>query len=71
MSYVSNTNSSVKTLINEKMRCLDDFGICEYDDRSMRHTLKKLISDNPDKDPQELIDYYCRPMIYNKVWSYE
>lgn len=28
MSYVSDCNKSIKTIINEKMRCLDDFGVC-------------------------------------------
>ena len=63
MSYVSNCNKSIKTIINEKMHCLDDFGVCNYNDTEMREK-------NTDKTPQEAIDYYCRPLIYNKVWSY-
>ena len=70
MSYTSNCNGSIKTIINEKMRCLDDFGICSYNDTEMRDRLKKAIVKYPDKTPQEAIDYYCRPLIYNKVWSY-
>ena len=70
MSYLSNGNKSIKTIINEKMRCLDDFGICSYNDKEMRDQLKKAIAKYPDKTPQEAVDYYCRPIIYNKVWSY-
>ena len=70
MSYTSNGNKSIKTIINEKMRCLDDFGVCSYNDKEMRDRLKKAIAKYPDKTPQEAIDYYCRPLIYNKVWSF-
>ena len=70
MSYTSNCNRSIKTIINEKMQCLDDFGICSYSDAEMRDRLKKAIAKYPDKTPQEAVDYYCRPLIYNKVWSY-
>ena len=70
MSYVSNCNKSIKTIINEKMRCLDDFGICSYKDTEMREKLMEAITKNPDKTPQEAIDYCCRPLIYNKTWSY-
>ena len=70
MSYTSNCNGSIKTIINEKMHCLDDFGVCSYNDKEMRDRLKKAIEKYPDKTPQEAIDYYCRPLIYNKVWSY-
>ena len=69
MSHISNGNKSIKTIINEKMRCLDDFGICSYKDTEMREKLKKAIAKYPNKTPQEAIDYYCRPLIYNKVWS--
>ena len=69
MSYTSNGNKSIKTIINEKMRCLDDFGVCSYNDKEMRDRLKKAIAKYPDKTPQQAIDYYCRPLIYNKVWS--
>ena len=70
MSYTSNCNRSIKTIINEKMRCLDDFGVCSSNDKDTRDRLKKAIAKYPDKTPQEAIDYYCRPLIYNKVWSY-
>ncbi len=46
MSYVSDCNKSIKTIINEKMRCLDDFGICSYNDKEMRDKLKKKCEEN-------------------------
>ena len=44
MSYISNCNGSIKTIINEKMQCLDDFGVCSYNDTEMRDRLKKAIA---------------------------
>ena len=70
MSHTNNCNTSIRKIINEKMRCLDDFGICSYNDTEMREKLKKVIAKYPNNTPQEAIDYYCRPLIYNKVWSY-
>ena len=70
MSYVTKESISIPVMINEKMHCLDDFGICFYDDTDMRKKLREVIKENPDKDPQQIIDYYCRPLIYNKVWSW-
>lgn len=70
MSYVTKESISIPVMINEKMHCLDDFGICFYDDTDMRKKLREVIKENPDKDPQQVIDYYCRPLIYNKVWSW-
>ena len=51
MSYTSNCNGSIKTIINEKMRCLDDFGVCSYNYKEMRDRLKKAIAKYPDKTP--------------------
>lgn len=70
MSYLTKEGISINVMINEKMNCLDDFGICFYDDSEMRKKLKDVIKENPGKDPQQVIDYYCRPLIYNKVWSW-
>ena len=53
------------------MRCLADFCVCSYNDANMRNKLKEIIKENPYKDPREAIDYYCRPLIYNKVWSWD
>ena len=71
MSYLSRNGESIRIIINEKMRCLADFCVCSYNDANMRNKLKEIIKDNPDKDPREAIDYYCRPLIYNKVWSWD
>lgn len=71
MSYLSRNGESIRVIINEKMRCLADFNICSYSDADMRNKLKEVIEANPDKDPREAIDYYyCRPLIYNKVWGW-
>lgn len=70
MSHTNKYDASIRKIMNEKMRCLDDFGICSYKDTEMREKLMEAITKNPDKTPQEAIDYYCRPLIYNKVWSY-
>lgn len=62
---------SIKKIINGKMQCLDDFGICDKDDKEMREKLNQVIVDNPDKDPRHVLDYYCRPMIQAKVNSWQ
>lgn len=63
-------SDGVAKMINEKMRCLDDFGICDKHDDAMKSKLYRVISDNPNKDPQQVIDYYCRPLIQAKVNSW-
>lgn len=60
----------VKQVIGNKMRCLDDFGICDRYDKEMIAKLEKAIAEKPDKDPQEVLDYFCRPMIQNKINSW-
>lgn len=62
--------SRTKTIISNKMQILDDFGICDKDDKSMIEKLKKAIDDNPDRDPTAVLDCYCRPMIQSKVNSW-
>lgn len=59
-----------KKLINEKMRCLDDFGICDKYDPDMKERLKQAIAAKPDRDPREVLDYYCRPIIQEKINSW-
>lgn len=61
----------IKRIIGDKMRCLDDFGICDRLDVSMREELERVIAENPGKDPQEVLDYYCRPMIQKVVNSWK
>ena len=52
-----------KQCINDKMQVLDDFGICNKDDKIMRKNLKRAIEEQPSRDPREVLDYYCRPMV--------
>lgn len=59
-----------KSIIKNKMRCLNDFGICSQNDAEMIAKLEKAIADSPDKDPRIVLDIYCRPMIQAKVNSW-
>lgn len=61
----------VERIIREKMRALGDFGICNENDQGMKETLQNVVKRNPDKDPQYVLDYYCRPMIQAKVNSWK
>lgn len=69
MNNRDNTNS-INKIINTKMQCLDDFNICDKDDKIMKAKLLRAINENPDKDPQRVLDYYCRPLIQEKVNSW-
>ena len=64
-------NTSVKKVISKKMQCLNDFNICGKNDADMIAKLQKIIDENPGKDPQRVLDYYCRPMIQAMVNSWE
>lgn len=64
------SNQCYKQLINDKMRCLEDFDICDRFDKEMRKKLEQAIADKPDKDPLEVLDYFCRPMIHAKINSW-
>ena len=61
---------STKQLIRDKMKVLDDFAICSRYDKTMIEKLKNAIAENPNKDPREALDYYCRPIIQAKVNSW-
>lgn len=61
---------SIKAMIDEKMKVLDDFGICDRHDKEMREKLRKAVENKPDKDPRETLDYACRPLIHAKVNSW-
>lgn len=65
MSYDKRT-----TVIRDKMRCLDDFGICARNDKEMIAELNEVLDKNPGKDPEVVLDIYCRPMIQAKVNSW-
>ena len=60
----------IQRLIREKMNVLQDFYICKKDDQEMRRKLKEAIQNNPNRDPREVLDYYCRPIIQSKVNSW-
>lgn len=64
-------NKGVNHIISDKMRCLSDFDICNRRDKEMRAKLEKVIAENPYKDPREVLDYFCRPMIQAKVNSWD
>lgn len=68
---MSKRDAGIKQVIGIKMQILEDFGICDKKDKTMRERLAKVIADNPNKDPREVLDYYCRPMIQNVInsWS--
>lgn len=66
----TNDNQDYKQLINDKMRCLEDFDICDRLNKEMRKKLEQAIADKPDKDPREVLDYFCRPMIHAKINSW-
>lgn len=63
-------NTIVKQLIRNKMKVLSDFNICSKNDENMIKKLEEVISNNPEKDPRHVLDYYCRPMIQAKVNSW-
>lgn len=60
----------IRQVINDKMKVLHDFNICDKYDLDMKARLRKAIDDKPDKDPREVLDYYCRPMIQEKIFSW-
>ena len=63
--------NTCKQAIRDKMRCLDDFGICDIHDKTMIAKLEQALAEKPDKDPQEVLDYFCRPMIQAKADSWD
>lgn len=70
MSAGSYYKKAIKSVVKEKMRCLSDFGICGMRDKEMASRLEQAILEKPDKDPREVLDYFCRPMIQAKVNSW-
>lgn len=57
------TKASIKKLINEKMRLLSDFKVCEYDDDEMRKKLLAEIERRSNVNPQIVLESYCKPLI--------
>lgn len=58
---------AVNKAIRDKMVCLDDFGICSKNDKEMRKKLEQAVAEKPNKDPREVLDYFCRSMIHAKI----
>ena len=71
MKTGSVSNRSATSIIKDKMRCLEDFDICNRDDEEMIASLEKAVTANPEKDPQLVVDMYCRGMIQDKVMSWQ
>lgn len=63
-------NKSVTAMINEKMKVLDDFGVCSKKDPEMRAKLREEIESQPNRDPRTVIDQFCRPLIRAKIRSW-
>ena len=61
---------SVKRLVAERMQVLDDFGICDKHDEKMKKMLENAVADRPDKDPELVLEMFCRPMIQDKINSW-
>lgn len=64
-------NKKLETIIKDKMRLLNDFGICKLNDNDMIEKLKAVAVSKSDKDPQVVLDLYCRPMILQKMDSWK
>lgn len=62
--------ASIRQVVKDKMRVLDDFGICDRHDKEMKKKLEQAIANKPDKNPREVLDYYCRPLIQAKANSW-
>ena len=71
MSSRGGKRENVRSIINDKMRVLDDFDICDRQDQNMISKLEQYIKDHPEKTPREGLDHYCRPMIQAKVNSWD
>ena len=71
MLITQKESTSIKQVVHDKMRVLADFDICEGNDRDMMNKLEKVIREHPDKDPREVLDYFCRPMIQAKANSWD
>lgn len=68
--YKDANDMYIRKVIKDKMRVLDDFRICNRHDKEMIKRLKMAIAEKPDKDPREVLDYYCRPMIQDMANSW-
>lgn len=65
------SEKSAKQVVKDKMRILDDFGVCDINNKDMIAELEGEIAKHPNKDPRIVLDTYCRPMIQAKVNSWQ
>lgn len=71
MDYIRSGNrKTIRRLIDDRMRILDDFNICDKNDINMKQKLENAIYEKPDKDPEEVLEFFCRPMIQQKINSW-
>lgn len=70
MRVAKKAGNSIKTMVSEKMQLLEDFEICKKDDPQMKKNLENAIQDNPNRDPQAVLDSYCRPLIHKMMDSW-
>lgn len=69
-NYKSKRKGAIERLIKEKMVVLEDFDICSRDDADMICKLREVIARKPESDPRRVLDYYCKPIIQEKVSSW-
>lgn len=65
-----NKKKPIKKIINEKMRLLYDFGVCDYNDFTMRNKLADEIKRRSSVDPQIVLDSYCKPLVKQAMDSW-
>ena len=64
------TKTPYKSIINEKMRLLSDFKVCEYNDDEMRKKLLAEIERRSSVDPRIVLESYCKPLVKNAMDSW-
>lgn len=64
------TKASIKKMVNEKMRLLSDFRVCEYNDDEMRKKLLAEIERRSNVSPQIALDSYCKPLVKEAMNSW-
>lgn len=63
-------SKSITDMINEKMKVLDDFNVCDKKDPEMREKLRERIESQSNRDPRTVLDQFCRPLIQAKIRSW-
>lgn len=70
-SRAKSKDALIKSIINDKMRCFDDFGICSYGDTEMREKFMEAIDARPTVDPRIALDSYCKPIIEKTIFGWQ